>query len=82
MFSYGFLAHPLTKTEWPSTTKYPCFIPNFYVYCSIPGTNRTIFTSVKITEMGNAPEEGISFKCTVEIVWYRDITDFDSYSNI
>lgn len=37
-------------------------------YDAILGMNRTIFTSVRVTEMGNAPEEGILFKCTIEMI--------------
>lgn len=51
-------------------------------YDAILGMNRTIFTSVRVTEMGNAPEEGILFKCTIEMIWYGDITESDSHSNI
>lgn len=32
--------------------------------------------------MGYAPEEEILFKFSIEIIWYRDITESDFHSNI
>ena len=32
--------------------------------------------------MGNAPEERILLKWTIEVIWYKDITESDSHSSI
>lgn len=68
MSSYGLSMYPPLKTEWPSPAKCPCVVPSFCIYCSIPGMNRTIFTSVKVTVMGYAPEEEILFKFAMEMI--------------